>query len=184
MLEQAELLGLEWAAKPAEVVPFRLVPPDEARPYENCIPLYSLAVAAGGFSETQEPEPQAWVAADRIRPGRGLFVARVVGESMNRRIPNGAYCVFRAPVEGSRDGRVLLVQHREIDDPETGGHYTVKTYRSTKAQGPEGGWRHAEIRLEPDSDAPGYEAIVLRDMEESEVRVIAELVQVLPGGRS
>ena len=36
-------LDLEWAAKPAEVVPFRLVPPDEARPYENCIPLYSLA---------------------------------------------------------------------------------------------------------------------------------------------
>ena len=103
---------------------------------------------------------------------------------MNRRIRNWAYCVFRTPVEGSRDGRVVLAQHQEIDDPETGGHYTVKMYRSTKAQGPEGDWLHTEIRLEPDSDAPGYEAIVLRDVEESEVRVIAELVQVLPGGRS
>lgn len=40
---------------------------------------------------------------------------------------------------------------------------------------------HAEIRLEPDSDAPGYEPIVLRGMPEDAVRVVAEVVEVLPG---
>jgi type I restriction enzyme R subunit len=178
VLEQAELLGLEWAAEPVTAAPFRLVPPEEARPYENCIPLYSLAVAAGVFSEAQEPEPEGWVAVDGLRPARGLFVAQVFGESMNRRIPNGAYCVFRTPVEGSRDGRVLLVEHREIADPDTGGRYTVKVYRSEKAPADAGGWRHGEIRLEPDTTAAEYEPIVLH-AGDGDLRVIAELVAVL-----
>lgn len=43
----------------------------------------------------------------------------------------------------------------------------------------EGSWRHAEIRLKPDTDAPGYEPIVLRAANDEDVRVIAELVEVL-----
>jgi uncharacterized protein len=110
----------------------------------------------------------------RTKPGEGLFVARVVGESMNRRIPNGAYCVFRTPVTGSRDGRVLLVQHRSIADPETGGSYTVKVYRR-------GGDGEGTIRLEPDSSEPGYPPITLSPADTDAVRVVAELVETLPG---
>jgi type I restriction enzyme R subunit len=174
VLEQAELLGLEWAATDTvERAPFRVLPPEEARPYENCIPVYSLAVAAGAFSNTQDPEPQAWIApAGRLRPAKGLFVAQVVGESMNRRIPNGALCVFRAPVEGSRSGRVVLVQHRSIDDPETGGSYTVKVYERAET---------GEVRLLPDSDRAEYAPITIGPEDADEMRVIAELVEVLPG---
>lgn len=106
---------------------------------------------------------------------------RVVGESMNRRIPNGAYCLFRHPVEGSRDGRVVLVEQESITDPDHGGQYTVKVYRSEREPSSDGSWRHTEIRLEPDTAATGYEPIVLRDMPVEAVRVIAELVEVLPG---
>lgn len=98
---------------------------------------------------------------------------------MNRRIPNGAYCVFRSPVAGSRQGRVVLAQHRDIADPDHGGRYTVKVYESVKAPAAGGPWRHVEIRLKPDTDAAGYEPIVLRSVEEGEVQVIAELVEVL-----
>ncbi len=113
-----------------------------------------------------------WAAADK------LFVAHVVGESMNRRIPNGAHCIFRHPVEGSRNGRVLLVQHRDIADPETGGSYTVKVYERQ-------GWisttqeRHADITLKPDSTDAGFEAIVRTDVQEDDVHVIAEVLEVL-----
>jgi hypothetical protein len=48
-----------------------------------------------------------------------MFVARVVGESMNRRIPNGAWCLFRVAGAGTRQGKVVLAQHREIEDAET-----------------------------------------------------------------
>jgi hypothetical protein len=119
------------------------------------------------------------VEVDGVRPALGLFVALVVGESMNRRIPNGAYCVFRAPVEGSRNGRVLLVQHRDVEDPETGGSYTVKVYERLGEVLTEEGERRASILLKPDSDDPRFGPIVLTPADEIEVRVIAELARVL-----
>ena len=86
MLEQAELLGLEVAAEPV-VLPFRRLDETEAEAFVNCMPLYSLAVAAGSFGEVQAPETEAWVMPHgRVRPAAGLFVAQVVGESVNRRI--------------------------------------------------------------------------------------------------
>ena len=169
VLEQAELLGLEVAAEPV-VLPFRRLSATEAEPFVNCIPLYSLAAAAGSFGDAQTPEAEAWVAPNgRVRPASGLFVAQVVGESMNRRIPNGAFCIFRTPVEGSRTGRVLLVQHREISDPDTGGSYTVKLYERVSPDA---------VLLTPETDADGYEPIEV-NAPADDVRVIAELVEVL-----
>ena len=108
VLEQAAQLGFEFAeeAEPEPAAPFEVVPDGEARPYENCIPLLSLRAAAGGFGGDEKlVEPEAWVRPNgRTKPAPGLFVAQVVGESMNRRIPNGAYCVFRHPVEGLAAG--------------------------------------------------------------------------------
>lgn len=191
VLEQARQLGLEFtetAPRPgptaAAVRPFRVLPPEEARPYENCIPLYSLQAAAGTFGTGRDIEVEAWVdPAGRTKPRPGLFVGQVVGESMNRRIPNGAYCIFRGPVIGSRQGKVVLVEHRDIVDPDTGGSYTVKLYESTRTPDESGGWRHAEIRLRSDTDAPGYEPIVLTNGADA-LRVVAELIEVLPGTSS
>jgi phage repressor protein C with HTH and peptisase S24 domain len=108
-----------------------------------------------------------------------MFVAQVVGESMNRRIPNGAWCLFRIASAGSRNGKVVLASHREIADTDTGGHYTVKIYESTKESMADGTWRHSSIILRPDSFLPGYEPIVLREEQAEDLRVIGELVAVL-----
>jgi type I restriction enzyme R subunit len=173
VLEQAAVLGLEALEEPpaAEILPFRRLDADEAVPFENCVPLYDLAAAAGGFGEGRAVEPEAWVEPlGRTRPARGLFVARVVGESMNRRIPNGSYCMWRAPVEGGRSGRVVLVESRAISDPDTGGSYTVKRY---ERMGPD------RVQLVPETDALGYEALELTAAAAEAVRVVAELVEVL-----
>jgi type I restriction enzyme R subunit len=174
VLQQAELLGLERVDEvAAAVLPFVVVPADDVEPYVNAIPLYSLAVAAGGFGAGRSVEPEAWVApSGRVRPGEGLFVAQVVGESMNRRIPNGAFCVWRSPVAGARTGRVVLVESRLISDPETGGSYTVKLYERVAPGG---------VRLRPDTSAPGFAPLELTDADAEHVRVVAELVEVLPG---
>ena len=98
---------------------------------------------------------------------------------MNRRIPNGAWCLWRANPTGTRQGKVVLAQHREIDDPETGGRYTVKVYDSEKVSAEDGGWRHSVVRLKPDSTVPSFEPIVLENLEEGELSIVAELVEVL-----
>ena len=43
-------------------------------------------------------------------------------------IPDGAYGLFAAPVQGTRQGKTVLVQMREAADPESGQRYTVKRY--------------------------------------------------------
>lgn len=163
--------------------PLRVVSVDEVQPFVNAVPLLDLKVAAGGFSTDQavaSADDFEWVALEgSTRSGPGLFVAQVIGESMNRRIANGAWCVWRANPTGSRQGRVVLAQHGGIHDSELGGRYTVKVYESERVESDDGGWRHARVRLKPDSDDASFEPIVLEDLQEGELRIIAELVEVL-----
>lgn len=177
---------LEPPARGAELLPFRRVQPRPGDRYKTCVPLVSLKAAAGGFGNAQAVETEDWVevkTSHRLR--QGMFVAQVVGHSMEPRIPDGAWCLFAAPVTGSPQGRIVLVQHRDIHDPETGGSYTVKRYRNQKTllgdkMGfDEGTRRHSVIYLEPLN--PDYQPIVLKDVEEGEVRVVAEFVEVLGG---
>jgi uncharacterized protein len=105
-------------------------------------PVIDLRFAAGNFSDAQALEDGAgeWVALpdwvrplpDWVPPLPGLFIAQVVGKSMNRRIPNGAWCSFRANPSGTREGKVVMVQHRSIENAETGGGGTPS--RSIRAR--------------------------------------------------
>lgn len=158
--------------------PFERVTPRREERYRTCVPLYTLKAAAGGFGAGQPVEPEGWVVPKTARRlSEGMFVAQVVGRSMAPRIPDGAWCLFRAPVTGTRRGRIVLVQHHSIDDPETGGSYTVKRYDSDKEADGDGGWRHRAIRLLPEN--PDFQPIVLEGLDEDETAVVAELVEVL-----
>ncbi len=171
----------------------RLLDAAEVRPFVDAVPLYdSLEVPASRFGDehTIDELPQAdelrnpgdyrWVAlAGRARPAPGLFVARVTGESMNRRVPDGAFCLFRLAPRGTRDGKVVLAQHRDIADPELGGRLTLKVYSSEKQHAGDGSWSHHRVVLRPSSTDPRFAPIVLEDLEEGELAIIAELVEVL-----
>lgn len=173
------------AGRPSNVVPLRRVTKEEREAGAVAAPVIDLQFAAGAFSEAQALEDGAdeWVALpDWVRPQSGLFVAQVIGESMNRRIPNGSWCLFRANPAGTREGKVVVVQHRSIADPETGGRYTVKVYASEKVPAEDGGWRHERITLRPDSDRPGFEPIEISVREGQEgFLVVAEMLMVLVG---
>jgi DUF2075 family protein len=156
----------------------------EARPYENCVPLYELEVAAGLFSEEQQVleflEECLWVELpEAFRPSDELFVAQVIGESMNHKIPNGSWCLFKLNPKGTRNGKIVLAQHRDISDTDTGGHYTVKRYESEKMVSYDDSWEHTKIILRPDSSNPKYEPIVIEPENSDDLRIIAEMVAVL-----
>lgn len=98
---------------------------------------------------------------------------------MNRRIPNGAYCLFRVHPTGSRQGKTVLVRHPDLHDPETGS-YTVKRYESEKRRSGDGDdWQHRRIILRPDSNDPSFVPLIFEDGGADELRVIGELVEVL-----
>jgi type III restriction enzyme len=147
---------------------------DEAARFTTHLPVYSLEAAAGYFGSGHDVELEGWVeAGDRLDDT--MFVSRVVGRSMEPRIPDGSYCVFRQIRPGSRQGKIVLAQHRAIEDPETGGSFTVKVYESAKVS--EDGEVSGSITLRPLNR--DYEPIVLTAVDEVEVVVIAEFVDVL-----
>ena len=165
----------------SNVVPLRRLTREELNGV-RAVPLVDLRFAAGTFGDSQalQVDAEEWVEVpDWVHLQPGLFVAQVVGESMNRRIPNGAWCLFRARPQGTRNGKVVVAQHRSIADPESGGSFTIKVYSSSKVVAPDGAWRHTEVRLEPDSDRDGFEPIVIRTTEDAEFEIVAEFLTVL-----
>jgi type III restriction enzyme len=154
-----------------------LVPLQQAKPFVTHLPVFSLAAAAGRFGQAQDVREDGWVQVNGRRLDEQMFVARVVGRSMEPKIPDGSYCVFRANPEGTRQGKIVLVQHRGIEDPETGGQFTVKRYTSDKSPGPDGTWHHTAITLEPLN--PAYQPIQLEPFDTDSVTIVAEFLEVL-----
>lgn len=141
-------------------------------PFVTHLPLYSLRAAATKFGEDMEVEPDGWVKApEDLRLSPDMFVGKVVGRSMEPRIPDGSLCVFRANPPGTRQGKLVLVQR--FGASESGGEFTIKRYRSRKTMTEEG-WRHESIVLEPLN--PEFEAW---ELSGEEFRVIAEFLRVL-----
>jgi len=157
---------------------------DDVAPAHNAVPFVEMAAAAGAFSESpvrqgSPVEAETWIVLPEAFNARtDYFVMRVVGESMNQRIPNGALCLFRANPGGTREGRIVLVQHRDIQDADTGASFTVKRYHSEKVLTEDGeSWRHQRIVLSCETSAPGFEDIVLSDADEiSDLSVLGEFI--------
>jgi uncharacterized protein len=146
--------------------------------YNEYLPVYSLKAAAGVFGEGMDVTEMGWIKVDLGRSlNKRLFVAKVVGKSMEPLIPDGSHCVFSANVVGSRTNKIVLVQHNSISDLDTGGKYTIKKYTSKKKYSADGTWEHEEIKLLPLN--PAYAPITIPNADEGEFMVIAEFVDVL-----
>jgi DUF2075 family protein len=160
-------------------LPFTVIPFENVIPYKNAIPAFKWSAAAGEFSDYQNADdvdwvelPEPWVA----KPG--YFICRVVGNSMNKKIPNGSWCLFREDIGGTRDGKIVLVKHRDIQDPDYGGCYTVKYYHSDKMYS-EDSWEHTKIILKPYSFFAHYQNIVLYGDNVADLKVIGIFVAVI-----
>ena len=138
------------------------------------LPLYSLKAACGAFGEGQYAEETGWVKVEGLgRLNRNMFVVQAKGKSMEPRIPDGSLCVFRANVVGSRQNKIVLVQHRGLYDPDHNGSYTIKTYTSEKTYDRETGqWQHERIVLKPLN--PDYNPIVIE--EDGDFTVVGEFI--------
>lgn len=165
----------------AAVAPFepRIIQPGPAERYVTCVPLVPLKAAAGAFSDPQHIEDGNWQWMEvetkrRLRPG--MFIAQVIGKSMEPIIPDGSHCLFSTNIIGNRMGKIVLVQLRDGVDPETGERYTLKRYESEKAQTSDS-WHHTKIILKPVN--PDFQPIVLTGEEEEHIEVIAECIEVL-----
>ena len=154
----------------------------------NCVPAFDLKVAAGGFSPEQivedGPGTFGWVAFEGdVKPAKDIFVAQVVGESMNEVIPSGSWCVWRLNpgCDGKSGTEIVLAQHRDIQDPETDAKYTVKLYKREVEPVEDGEPVGTRVVLSPSSKDPAFRPIVIEHLVPGELEIIAEFVKVLGG---
>jgi SOS-response transcriptional repressor LexA len=141
------------------------------------LPVYSLEAAAGYFGNGHDVELEGWVEVGG-RLDESMFFARSVGRSMEPWIADGDLCVFRAGPAGTRQGKILLVQYQGPADPDTGGAYAVKRYRSEKVADEATG-ELAKILVTLSPENPAYDPTELTPELENDVQVIAEFVGVV-----
>jgi SOS-response transcriptional repressor LexA len=145
----------------------------EVAPFHTHLPLYTLRAAAGSLGEEMESAAEDWVRApEGMHLAPDMFVAHVVGRSMEPRIPDGSLNLFRLHPAGSRQGRILLIQRFGVLDDTA--RYTVKRYTSEKVSTGDEQWQHGRIRLEPLN--PEFEAW---DVEPEDFAVVAEWLRVI-----
>jgi DUF2075 family protein len=142
------------------------------------IPYYNLEIAAGTFSDLQLLDTIRYIELEEKIPNQDQFFAcKVVGDSMNKIIPNGSICLFEKYSFGTRNGLITLVELTDYSDVDFGSNYTIKEYNSKKTI-TEDNWQHTEITLLPKSTLP-YNSIVLRDEETKKMKVVGIFVKVI-----
>ena len=160
----------------------RILPIEDVNPFKNSVPIYDFYAAAGEFSvvKTQEEINQFdWISVpENQNVDDNYFVCKIKGESMNRVIKNGSYCLFRRDTGGSRNGKIVLVEHYDIQDIDSGTRFTIKEYSSEKHT-KQDGWRHNAIRLTPKSFDEKYKDIILKNEQLEELKVVGIFVCVI-----
>jgi len=141
----------------------------------GAIPVMSLQAFASRFGSSRSVEVSAWLRLKGARKEQlsGRFAAQVLGRSMAPTVPSGALALFRSPVSGPLEGRVVVAEWRDHSDPETGGAYVLKRVGSVELR-PRGG-----LQLQLRSDNPEFPPLLVDAKDSSELRIVAELERVL-----
>ena len=170
-VSQREAVPVDSFSRGADRIFERHVEKIAVQRFRTHLPLYTLRAAAGKFGADEEVEAEDWVRApEGLRLAEGMFVVHVEGRSMEPRIPDGSLNIFRGPVVGSRQGKIVLVELIGLHE-----RFTVKKYTSRKSAAGEDEWRHERVRLEPLN--PEYEAF---DLTPDRIKyVVAEWIQTL-----
>ena len=145
---------------------------------KHTIPFYNFYAAAGSFSELQSEKTYTQMKVPEKYNSKDYFACEVIGESMNRRIPNGSVCIFKKYSGGSRNGKIVLVENRNLYDQDFNSAFTVKTYSSRKSNSEEG-WQHQEILLKPHSFDTKFKDIVLDEENSEGMNIVGEFIDVL-----
>lgn len=150
----------------------------EAR-YKDFLPFYSIKAACGYFGNGEEYCEEGWIRADSFgHLNRNMFVVRACGKSMEPRISDGDYCVFSRVGGGSREGKVVLVQHLNDFDPDYSGSFSIKQYHSKKTFSSDGQWRHEQIVLQPLNE--DYSPIIIdEETADDSFIVVGEFIGVI-----
>jgi DUF2075 family protein/predicted GIY-YIG superfamily endonuclease len=128
-------------------------------PFDNCVPLYSLKVAAGEFVFNDSlPEERFIHVPDGIRITKDHFACKITGNSMNKIVKDGQIALFKRYRGGSNNGLFVIAEYYDYQDVDYGSCYTFKEYFSQKINN-EDASIHEKIILKSKSTDSSYQDI-------------------------
>ncbi len=176
VLKQAELYAELWLKQKKEgktTEQMELINREdieEINLYDNFLPVYSLKAAAGKFGQVEDVEELGWIEVKDMNLSKDMFVAQIQGNSMRKIIKNGEYGIFKKIDNSSGQGEIVLIQHRDISDSETGGSYSIKRYYKHKDK----------LEFKADTDNPHIAKATSFELKEpidpESIQIIAEFV--------
>lgn len=131
------------------------------RAYVNCVPVCEDRTPIGSVQTPPPAISRFWAKLPKkYKPSANHFVVRMQGESMNQKIPNGAWCLFETVRRKPVNGEIVMVEHRDIQDVDFIAGRTIRIYQSESIE--KKGRIERTITLEPLSDQYQCEDIVLK----------------------
>ncbi|HEX4878890.1 MAG TPA: S24 family peptidase [Limnobacter sp.] len=146
----------------------------------NFVPVYSLQTAAEYARNNRHAAAETkWLELPaHLHAQPDMFVAQVHGDTMDKRIPPGALCLFRFNPQGARNGKILLVQHPLIPGSEHDAHCVLKRYKTHKEVDGKGRV-HPLVLLCPESRNPAHQTFTMPAEEAEDMLVVAEFMGVV-----
>ena len=149
---------------------------DEDKKYVDFLPLYSIKAACGFFGDGELVEPLGWIRVEgHGRLNEKMFVVQAKGHSMEPKIDDGQYCVFRKYEGGSREMDFVLCQHRKLYDEDYAGAYSIKKYHREKAIDENGNLIGEKVILSSRNKEYGNIEIIVSEDERETFKVIGVL---------
>ena len=68
---------------------------DEAKKFVEYLPVYDVQAVATSFREQTVPQVIGWKPITGRKINKEMFIAQVVGKSMEPKIKDGSWCLFR-----------------------------------------------------------------------------------------
>jgi hypothetical protein len=163
-------------------LPFEVVYPAKAKIWENAVPLVSIRSLLRDKSYQQSLDDGTWGRELVTWDGHpefeeGMFVARISGDAMEPSVQAGSYCLFCKARDELPAGEIVLVRHPKINDPHSGGNWTIRRATFTGAAVETDAWKHGQVKLE--ADALTESTITIDLTESSDIEVFGEFVQVI-----
>jgi len=129
------------------------------------IPATTLRAAGVALAAGKAIEAKAHVQLPGRRAAeKGAFLVRVVGSAMDPKLPDGSWCLFRAPAAKPAWGHVVLAA---VNSGDSGPTFVI---RQIDKKGARGGVTLSAL-------VPGYPTLELRS---DEVHVLADFVRIVP----
>ena len=136
------------------------------------VPIFDLRARAGAPVGLAVPEIVGYATPPRERRlhSEGLFIGRILGNSMEPLVPSGAWCLFRQAATGLRLRSVVLLA---LDTAADASSYILKQVGALELL------VEGRIRVRLDSTNRTVSAIMCEVRDESDLHVVGELVEVL-----